>query len=69
MIINSQSCKTCAFADIAKKSRTIIKRGAKVTQQAGGVICTAEHIKEITITDGRMVCSSYKEKAKVAKNV
>ena len=57
-------CKTCKFADIATKDRTIIKRGMRVKQSAGGTICTLSKVENITITDGIMTCSNYEERVK-----
>ena len=60
----SSLCKTCKYADIATKPRTIVKQGVKLVQGAGGVICTRPNVKEISITDGEMKCSDYEEVAK-----
>ena len=57
----SSLCKTCKYADIATKPRTIVKQGVKLVQGAGGVICTRPNVKEISITDGEMKCSDYEE--------
>lgn len=57
----SSLCKTCKYADIAKKERTVIKNGMMFKQSAGAVICTRPKIREISITDGEMKCSDYME--------
>ena len=57
----SSLCKTCKHADIATKPRTIVKQGMKLVQGAGSVICTRTKVKEISITNGEMKCSDYKE--------
>lgn len=60
----SSLCKTCKYADIATKPRTIVKQGMKLVQGAGSVICTCPKVKEISITDGEMKCSGYEEVVK-----
>ena len=55
-------CNKCKYADISSSERTIEVNGITLTQKGGGVICTCDHIKNITITDGKMVCSEYAER-------
>jgi hypothetical protein len=57
----SSLCKTCKFADIAKKERTIVRQGVKCKQAAGGIICTCPQVHELTFNNGEMKCSDYKE--------
>ena len=55
-------CKKCKYADVSNEERTVELNGITLTQKGGGVICTCECIKSISITDGEMVCSEYTEK-------
>ena len=52
-------CKTCKFADIAEKERTIVRQGVKCKQAAGGIICTCPQVHELSFTNGEMRCSDY----------
>lgn len=61
-------CKKCKYADISSVERTIEVNGITLTQKGGGVICTCDHIKNITITDGKMVCSEYAEREEQKQN-
>ena len=55
----SSLCKTCKFADIAEKERTIVRQGVKCKQAAGGIICTCPKVHELSFTNGEMRCSDY----------
>ena len=55
-------CSRCKWADIADKPRTIIKGGTTIVQSAGSVNCTCKNIKEMTITDDGLCCSSWLER-------
>lgn len=57
----SSLCKTCKYADIAKKERTIVKQNVRVKQAAGGIICTRPKVMKISISNGEMKCSDYVE--------
>ena len=55
-------CVKCAWADIADQPRRIVRGSTTIYQSAGSVNCGCGHIKEMTITDDSMVCSSFKER-------
>ena len=55
-------CVNCKYADVSNGERTITMGNMTLCQKSNGVICTCDHIKSITITDGKMVCSEYIER-------
>ena len=55
-------CKSCRWADVADKPRMIVRGNATMYQAVGSVNCTCAHIKEMTISDDGLICSSYEEK-------
>lgn len=55
-------CVNCKYADVSNGERTITMGNMTLCQKSNGVICTCEQIKNITITDGKMVCSEYAER-------
>lgn len=57
----SKQCGNCKYADVADGDRVIEMDGMTITQKGGGIRCTHEHIKSLTITDGKMMCSEYTE--------
>ena len=59
--MDNTECGNCVWADIADKPRKIVSGGTILYQPPGSVICTCSNIKEISITDSGMRCSSYKE--------
>ena len=60
-MMKNTECTKCKWADVSDKPRTIIKGNTTMVLSAGSVQCTCSHIKEMTITDDGMVCSSYED--------
>lgn len=56
------SCKNCIYADISNKPRTIVIGNMVINQNANGINCLNEHIRNISFSNGEMICSEYKEK-------
>lgn len=61
-----KECGNCIWADVSDKPRTIVKDNVTMHQSPGSIMCTCSSIKEIRITDRKMLCSSYKSKGKTA---
>lgn len=55
-------CKNCIHADVSGGPRVINRGNITIYQNKNSVNCQCENIKSLTITDGEMVCSEFKEK-------
>ena len=54
-------CENCVYADVSKEPRVIKRDNMTIIQKQGGINCTCESIKSITVNNGNMVCSEFKE--------
>ena len=57
-------CEKCIHAKLSTKGGMVMKHGAMFIQQKGAkcLTCRAGTIKNITMTDEGMICSSFREK-------
>ena len=62
-------CTKCKWADIADRPRVIVDGNTTIYQSVGSVSCTCKQIKQMTITDDGIVCSSYAEREDGAHGV
>ena len=60
--MRNMDCKRCVYADIAKEPRRIVKGNTVIMQSAGSISCKCPSIHNMTITDGEILCSSFREK-------
>ena len=54
-------CKDCVYGDVATGTRRLRSSlgNIVITQVCGGVLCTKQKVRNITITDGEKVCSDF----------
>lgn len=57
-------CSNCKYAKIGGAGKTIRTHGNSIfiMQVSGSTHCTKGTIKNLTITDGKMICSEYEPK-------
>lgn len=53
-------CENCAFSEQLKEKRVIRSGDMVLVQGKGTIICHCHDITSMTITDGGMICSSFR---------